>query len=89
MSGSMGFSDLHRDTLKILLGSHIGDMMRYGDSAFRSSWAAFSSAEESTSMRARWHFRAASPPASDRPRPFAAPVTTATLPSYPRTMDLV
>jgi hypothetical protein len=35
MSGSMGFSDLHRDTLKILLGTHIGDMMRYGNSAFR------------------------------------------------------
>jgi hypothetical protein len=35
MRGSMRFSDLDRDTLKILLGTHIGDVARYGNSAFR------------------------------------------------------
>jgi hypothetical protein len=38
---------------------------------------------EATSVR--W----SGPPANALPRQFAAPVTTATLPSYPRTMDLL
>jgi hypothetical protein len=35
MHGSMSFSDLDQHTFEILLGAHIGDVMRYDNSALR------------------------------------------------------
>jgi hypothetical protein len=73
MNGSMGFSDLNRDTLKILRGTHIGDVMRYDNSAVRQVLSNTFQRGRIDVDQGQMALPRGQPPASALPRPFVAP----------------